>query len=372
MLRVCQLIPTLDRAGAEKQMAMLAAGLPRDRFHVEVAALTRLGPLEADLRAADVPVTLIGKRHKADPLALVKLTKYLKQGRFDILQTWIFAANTYGRLAARRAGVPVVVTAEMAVDLWKGRTQLAIDRKLAAWTDRLVGNSRAVVDFYAKHAGVPTAKLEMIYSGIPSAAGPPIDTATARAELGIAPETKVVLYAGRLAEQKGVEDLVKAMDVLQHVRPDYLTMIAGDGPLRERLEDRAAAFELGRRIRFLGHREDVPRLLAAADLIVLPSRYEGLPNIVLEAMQLGKPVVATQAPGTTELVVDQVTGLLVPIGQPVALAQAIMAVLDDPERAQRLGAAGRDRVAADFDADAMIAKFAELYEILARSKGVPG
>ena len=148
MLKVLQLIPTLDRSGAEKQMVLLAKGLPRDRFRVEVAALTRLGPLEAELNAAGVPVTLIGKRFRLDPLALARLTRFLKAGSFDVVQTWIFAANTYGRIASRLAGVPVVVVAEMAVDQWKGSVERFVDRRLSTWCDRLVGNSNAVVDFY--------------------------------------------------------------------------------------------------------------------------------------------------------------------------------------------------------------------------------
>lgn len=131
MLKVLQLIPTLDRSGAEKQMVLLAKGLPRDRFHVEVAALTRLGPFEDELREAGIPVTLIGKPLKIDPFALARLIKFLRAKRFDVVQTWVFAANSYGRVAAHRAGVPVIVTAEMAVDLWKNRGHLAIDRFLA-------------------------------------------------------------------------------------------------------------------------------------------------------------------------------------------------------------------------------------------------
>jgi glycosyltransferase involved in cell wall biosynthesis len=368
MLRVLQLIPTLDRSGAEKQMVLLAAGLPRERFHVEVGALTRLGPLKDDLDAAGVPVTLVGKRWKLDLATLVRLARWLKRARFDVVHTWIFAANVYGRIAAHAARVPVVVTSEMAVDLWKGRAHLRLDRWLSRWTDRVVGNSQAVVDFYGKH-GIPENKLALIYSGIGDE-GPAADSAEVRRELGVADDAPLALFAGRLAEQKRVGDLVGAVDIVQHVLPEAVTLIAGDGPQRAWLERRARAFALldSGRVRFLGHRDDVPRLLAAADVLVLPSAYEGLPNVVLEAMRLGKPVVATAAPGTTEVVEDGVTGRLVPVGQPRELARALRALFRDPALRRRLGEAGRARVAEHFRLDAMIDAYADLYERLARSK----
>ncbi len=371
MLKVLQLIPTLDRSGAEKQMVLLATGLPRDRFRVEVAALTRLGPLARDLEAAGVPVTLIGKRHKLDPLALGRLIRFLKAGRFDVVQTWIYAADTYGRVAARRAGVPVVVVAEMAVDLWKGRSERSVDRFLSRWTDRVVGNSAAVVEFY-RGVGIPAAKLALVPSGIGAEEPPEVDRAAVRVGLGLPADAPLALFAGRLAEQKGVDTLLSALDLLQHVRPDLRTLIVGDGPLRARLEATARAFQLvdPGRARFLGHRDDVPRLLAAADLLVLPSLYEGLPNVVLEAMRSRKPVVATAAPGTTEVVEAGVTGLLVPLRDPPALARAIREVIEDPDRARQLGQAGRARVEAEFSAARMVERFAGLYEMLAREKGI--
>ncbi len=371
MLNVLQLIPTLDRSGAEKQMVLLAKGLPRDRFRVEVAALTRLGPLEAELKAAGVPVTLIGKRLKLDPFAYRRLVRFLKERRFDVVQTWIFAANVYGRLAARRAKVPVVITAEMAVDLWKGRSQLAIDRWLARWTNRVVGNSQAVVDFYRK-AGVPEDRLACILSGIGDEEPPEVDRAAVRRELGLPEDAPLILFAGRLAPQKGVDDLLAALDLLQHVQPELRTIVVGDGPQRDLLAERIRAFRLDvdRRVQLLGHRDDVPRLLAASDLLVLPSLYEGLPNVVLEAMRFRKPVVATAAPGTTEVVEDGVTGLLVPVRSPKELARALRQLVRDPDLAHRLGEAGRARAEAKFRAEIMVARFAELYEQLARAKGL--
>jgi glycosyltransferase involved in cell wall biosynthesis len=371
VLKVLQLIPTLDRSGAEKQMALLARGLPRERFHVEVAALTRLGPLHDELKDAGVPVTLVGKRLKADPVALSRLVRFLRARRFDIVQTWIFAANTYGRIAARLAKTPVVITTEMAVDLWKGAVERAVDRRLASWCDRLVGNSQAVVDYY-RQLGVPDDRLAMIYSGIGDEEPPAVDAATVRAEFGFASDAPVVLFAGRLAAQKRVDDLLKALDLLQHVQPDLRTLIAGDGPLATRLEETSRLYHLNGRVRFLGHREDVPRLLAAADLLVLPSSYEGLPNVVLEAMRFRKPVVATAAPGTTEVVVDGETGVLVPVANPQLLARAIRDLVRDRAQAHRLGEAGRLRVEAEFHARVMIDRFAALYEELAHARGLPG
>lgn len=369
MLKVLQLIPTLDRSGAEKQMVLLSKGLPRDRFEVEAAVLTRLGPLEADLRAAGVPVTSIGKRFKVDPGARRRLTRFIKKGEFDVVQTWLFAANAYGRVAAKKAGTPVIVANEMAVDLWKGRIERALDRRLATVSDRLVGNSNAVVDFY-RELGVPDDRLEMIHSGIEidDQPGPKADREGVRAELGFPADAPLVLFAGRLAPQKRVRDLLKALDLVQIVQPDMRAVIVGDGPQRAELERIARAYELMERLRFLGHRDDVPRLMAAADIVVLPSEYEGLPNVVMEAMALSKPVVATEAPGTTELVVSGVTGALVPIGQVPALAREIRDLIRDPARARAMGEAGRARVAAEFQASAMIARFAELYERLAAEK----
>ena len=366
VLNVLQLIPTLDRSGAEKQMVLLAKGLPRDRFKVEVAALSRLGPFEAELADAGIPVTLIGKRSKLDPLAFLRLERFMRAKRFDVVQTWIFAANVYGRVAARRAAIPVVIVSEMAVDLWKGRIERSIDRRLGTWCDRLVGNSHAVVDFY--HAiGVPEDRLAMIYSGARDEP-PAVDRGRVRESLGIEACAPMIVFAGRLAPQKRVDDLLKALDLLHHVVPDARTIIAGDGPLRARLEETARLYRLDESVRFLGHRDDVPSLLAAADILVLPSSYEGLPNVVLEAMRFGKPVIATAAPGTTEIVVDGETGVLVPIGDVRALAKALRDLIRDPARAAQLGLAGRARADQRFTVDTMVKQFAELYESIYRSK----
>ena len=258
MLKVLQLIPTLDRSGAEKQMVLLAKGLPRDRFRVEVATLTRLGSTGSRTERGGYTGHLDRQAFQVDPIALARLTRFLKAGSFDVVQTWIFAANTYGRVASRLAGVPVVVVAEMAVDLWKGRVERFVDRRLATWCDRLVGNSHAVVDFY-RTLGVPDDRLAMIYSGTADDEPPTVDPRAIRVEFGFVDDAPLALFVGRLAEQKRVEDLLKAVDLLHHVQPDLRTLIVGDGPLRGQLEENAPRrIDLDGVVRFLGHRDDVP------------------------------------------------------------------------------------------------------------------
>ncbi len=162
----------------------------------------------------------------------------------------------------------------------------------------------------------------------------------------------------RLDKQKDHASLLEAARLV----PDAVFVLVGDGPLREELEDRATRLGVEERVLFLGWREDIPEVLACADLFVLPSLYEGLPLALLEAMAAGLPIVATAIGGTSEAVVDGVTGLLVPPGEPRSLAAAIRRALDDEGLARRLGAASRERVRREFSAAAMARRTVSIYE----------
>lgn len=372
-LKIAQIIPTLDRSGAEKQMLLLCKALKARGHDVHVAALTRLGPLAADFEQAGIPVTLIGKPLKIDPFALRRLTAWLKNGQFDVVQSWIFAANSYARAAARLAfgrnrAKPVVIATEMAVDLWKSPWHFKIDRKLAQWSSAVVGNSKAVVEFYEKQVGLPPGKLHCIYSGIESteATGPDESLKKiARQALQLAPEDgPVLLFAGRLAEQKRVLDLLKAVDILQHLHPRIRLFIAGDGPLKKELIAFAEAVDLKDKALFLGLRNDMAQLYNATDIVVLPSSYEGLPNVVMEAQLRGLPVVAAAAPGTTELVHHPQTGLTHPVGDSTELARLLDELIDNPEKARTLGQQGREMILKDFTVDQMADRFVGLYQNL--------
>lgn len=359
--RIALIIPTLDRSGAEKQFTLLACGLPRDRFDPHVALLTRSGPYAEQLAAANVPVTLLGKRSKLDPSALWKLRGWLKSVQPDIIHTWLFAANAYGRMAAGVAPKAKIVVSERCVDSWKSGWQLWLDRKLISRTDRLVGNSQAVVEFYRQH-GVPAEKLVCIPNGIECPPAVTIDRSALLRELGWPEGAFVAGFIGRLAEQKRIDDLIFAVEALRHARPTVRLLIIGDGPLRDRLEAFACDVGCAEQVRFLGHRSDVDQWLALMDVFCLASSFEGLSNSLMEAMAAGKPCLASDIPPNRELITPGETGLLVPVGDRVAYMQFLRVIVDDEELRSRIGSAARERMRQEFSVEKMVENYLNLYD----------
>ena len=359
-MRILFIIPTLDRSGAEKQLVLLAPGLVREGFDVHVCALTRGGPYEKALQDAGVPLTILGKSWKVDPFAYRRLKSQIASLKPDVVQTCLFAANSYGRAAALSTGVKRVFGGERCVDPWKQWHELTIDRYLTRRSTAVVVNSGGVRDFYLKH-GIPADKLRVIANGIGPA--PPSDVTRSQllAELGLPADTRIIAAVNRLWQQKRVKDLIWAADLLKVVRDDVHLLIIGDGPHRQRLERYRDQVRIRDRVHFLGLRHDVPRLMPHFDCLWLASAYEGLPNSVMEAMACGVPVVATDIPGNRDLVVHGQTGYLVPIGDRAGFARQTNRLLDDAVLAKRLGDAGRDRIERDFSVERMVRAYAELY-----------
>ena len=359
-MRVLFIIPSLDPHGAEKQLSLLAPALAREGFDVHVCALTRGGPYEAPLHAANIPVTVIGKSWKLDPMAYRRLRSHIAALRPDVVQTMIFAANAYGRQAARSAGVPRIFGGERCVDPWKQWHELAIDRYLARHSEAIVVNSTGVRDFYISR-GIPADKFQIIPNGIGPM--PPSDVTRTEllAELGLPPDARLIGAVNRLWPQKRVKDLIWAADLLKVIRDDVHLLVIGDGPHRARLERYRDQVRIADRVHFLGLRQDVSRLLPHLDCLWLASAYEGLPNAVMEAMACGVPVVASDIPGNRDLVVHGETGYLTPIGDRAGIARHTNRLLDDRALAERLGKAGRERITQEFSVEKMVERYAELY-----------
>lgn len=360
MIRVTLLIPTLDRSGAEKQLTLLATRLPRDEFDVEVVVLTRSGPYAAELEQAGVPLTVLGKRWKFDPLCLRRLKRHLQQRQPHVLHTWLFAANAYGRLALPRKDAPKVIVSERCVDSWKAGWQLWLDRKLIPKTDLLVGNSQAVADFY-QSVGVPREQLAVVQNGIERAPAPQQPREKFRRSLDLPETTKLVGFVGRLAPQKRLKDLLWSFELLTNLEHDVAFVIAGDGPQRRELEEFARSIRCLDRVRFLGHREDAASLVSLFDVFWLASDFEGLSNSLMEAMASGVPCVVSGIPANVELVTHEQTGLVVPTGDRVAFTKAVDRLLRETDFAGQLGEAAAAFCRESLSVERMVGTYARLY-----------
>lgn len=359
--RILHIIPSLDQSGAEKQLALTALHLPREKYDVRVIAVTRGGHYEKVLHDAGVDVHVIGKRFKWDPMTLYRLYAMIKEFQPDIVQTWLFAGNAYGRVAAHWAKVPHIIASERCVDEWKSGYHFLIDRFLMRWTDQIVVNAEGIRRFYVRQ-GLTDQSITTIPNAIEAK---PIDnspTTKIRESLGVPLDVPLLGFVGRLWPQKRVQDLIWATDILRMSGWNFRIVIVGDGPRRVALKRFADALEIMPIVHFVGHRNDVSEIMRALDMLVLPSKFEGLPNVALEAMMAGKPVVGTRIAGTDEVVVDGETGILVPPQQPLELARGIRSILADPALGKRMGAAGRDRVLSEFSIERMIAKYERLYD----------
>jgi glycosyltransferase involved in cell wall biosynthesis len=328
-------------------------------FHHADAGIARLVDGAARLGVAMHAVPRATDGHVWGPL--LRMRRALRAegpSVFHAHLSWPLACK-YGVLAAWLARVPAIVgTAHLYIDFYQVPRGARDQRLMMRAMSRVIAVSEEVRERYRVTLGVPPAKLAVVRNGIPiRGAVRPRDPAL-RAELVRGRPGFVVLTPARFHEQKGHAYLLEAAAQV----PDATFVFAGEGELRPAMERRARELGVMDRCMFLGHRADVPALLAAADLFVLPSLFEGLPVSVLEAMAAERPIIATAVGGTDEAVVDGATGLLVPPRDAVALAAAISRLRAEPALARRLARAGRARVEADFSSEATARGVMQVYE----------
>jgi len=362
-VRVAYVIGELNKGGAEWQLHELLRGLDRDRFVPAVFALAEGGYWAGPIRDLGIQLEELPHRGSADIRRLLRLRRHLRAFAPAILHTILWSGNVYGRLAAVGLGIPVVIAAERNV-IERPRWQILLERLLDRLTSCYLLNSHAIAHVLVERQGLPAAKMRVVHNGIDLDRMPSfgLPREAARRKLGFDPRRRLVAQVGRLAEQKDWPTFLAAAAQVARAAPDVDILAIGEGPLRQTLERCAADLGLEGRICFLGLRHDVPAILAAVDVMVLSSLYEGLPNVVLEAMATGAVVVATDVGGTSELLRDGETGVLVPPRSPERIAQAVLAVLGDPGWAGRLARAARARVEGEFTPQAMVRGTTAVYE----------
>lgn len=360
--------------GAEQVLLTFLAGLDRRRWRPVLIhhPAPELAVLLEEARRLDVelwPTSPMpeGLNGAARMPAFARLLRARRPAIFHAHLSWPRACK-FGLFAAIAARVPAILaTAHLFVEAPITRSIYLQQQLLFKGVDRYIAVSHEVARRLESAYHLPPRKTCVIPNGISLAAFDRPAQAALPADLFGAAQQPIVLTIARLHEQKGLNYLLEAAAQV----PEAVFVLAGDGPERVNLEAQAWSLGLSQRVFFLGRRRDVPALLAACDVFVLPSLYEGMPLSILEAMAARKPVIATAIGGVDEVIVPGETGLLVPPRDPIALATAIRSLLSDRACAQHFAANGRARVEQYFAAEVMVRRAVEIYDELLNTSGVP-
>ncbi|MGE3152902.1 MAG: glycosyltransferase [Nitrospiraceae bacterium] len=362
--KILLLVVGLDVGGTETHVLELATRLDRRRFDVTVCSLKGSGRLGLELERRGVRVVTLDGCGKGDGRILFRLWRFVRRERPHVIHAFLFWANLAARLVGRLSGSCIVLSSyhdEVATEGWIIRT---MDRITLRWTEALVCCSQAVSRSVADRIGGSSRRTVIIPFGVDlvnfKAIGP-----LERAALGLRTHCPVIGTVCRLVEpKKGLRILLEAVAEIQRNAPavDCQVLIVGDGPAKGRLEALSRELGLGDSVVFAGERRDVPHILPVLDLFVLPSLYEGFGIAILEAMAAARPVVATTVGGIGEFVEHGQSGLLVEPGNPIALANAIQAVLRRPDRGREMGLWGRERVRKSFGIQSIVGQHERLYE----------
>lgn len=351
------LVTSLDQGGAQRVLARWASGLPREKYAVQVAYLQRRpGVIEADLARAGVAVHDLGMRSKADLGAAIRLIRLLRRERIRVLVAFMFHATFLGRLAGVACRVPVRISSERTMEA-EGRGRRWLNRWTVPLATHVVAVSERVTAYAAREFRIPGDRLTTIVNGV--------DLDRFRPTVRIRdPRAPVLGCTARLGAENDHATLIQAFARLGRHWPDAQLLLVGRGPEDANLRALADTLGVGGRVRFAGEQADVAPWLVRMDVYVQAARLAGISNSILEAMATGLPVVATDVGGTSEAVVHGETGLLVPVGDPAALADALGALLANPARAEAFGHAGRARAEAHFGEKLMLDRVEALLDRL--------
>jgi len=361
--------------GGERYLELLCDRLDRARYRA-LLICPEPGPFVGRMKERGVETHLVHLAPLFNPLALWRLTRLLVRERVTILQTHGARANFYGRIAGRLAGVPVIIsTVHNSLKDYEVRSlrrwlYTVLLRLTLPPVHRIICVSEANRRDLIEECPAVAAKTQTVYNGVdPSAFSSQPDRQPVRKELGTT-QGPVLVTIGRLTDQKGHRYLLQALPRLLETWPQLCCVFVGEGELRDALYDMAIDLGVEQACRFVGVREDIADILAAADLFVLPSLSEGFPFVLLEALAMGRPVVASRVNGVPELIEDHKTGLLVPARDPQALAAAIREMLSDPTAASKMGADGRAVVRERFTVDRMVANTTAIFDAAMQDAGV--
>ncbi len=374
MIRILHVIDSLDLGGAQTALLNLVKFADRERFHHEVAAMHGRGVFAGAFEAAGAPVHSLSAR-RFPPGYLWNLPRLLARGRFEVVHCHLFGANWIAKPLAALGGVRCLYNSDQCNDAFRSASPavLLIDALTNRLSTRVLAVSRSIEDVLVRVEALPPERVALLPNSVDLTEFAPADAAArqaARARFGLPPDATIIAGVGRLAFQKNFEVLIDAARPLIERDASLVLAFFGTGPEETALRRRAAA--LGAAVRFLGSTPFRGAMYHAVDLVVLPSRFEGLPMTLLEAMASGVPVVASSVDGVREIATDGVEALLVPGGDVRACSQAMGRVLADAALRQSLAAAAGRLVRERFDAQTLAARLEAWYLHDLAETGAPG
>lgn len=372
-------IPALAVGGAERTLVSLANNLDHGRYDVTIWTIFEQNPL-ADEVADEVTVRTLGAEgvvpendpfyveRAADPSEYVRaplrFLRAVRAGEPDILQSFLIYDNIIATIAGVVSPETTVLTGVRSVPNDSGLGYRLLGRLAFSLSDAVVSNSAAGAT-YARNHGASANRTHVVRNGRDLDEFREASADGLRQELDLPTEGPIVGTVGRLIERKGHHDLLRAWPRIYEEHPSARLLLVGDGPRRDALREFATNLGCRESIRFLGLREDVPRLLDMFDVFVFPSHFEGLPGALIEAMAAGLPIVTTPVDGNAELVENYRTGLYVHVREPDQIAWAVSRLIDHPSFARTLGEAARTEATERFTVRRMVGEFETLYESLA-------
>ncbi len=374
-------LPVVSGSGINTYLTMKRT--PADRFEVSLACAPG-GMLNHIVRGSGMSVHEV--RNMVQPLhpvrdlrALFELVRILRREKIAVVHTHNSKAGFLGRLAGKIAKTPVVIHTVHGFSFHDSEPRIRrmlfkiLERRAARWADHMIYISQPMIDWAEREGILREGAYSKIYSGIDLEAFRRYDRMEQeplRNELGIGRTDRVIGFVSKLWEGKGHTVALEAMTGVLKEHPDVKLLLVGEGELERPLRERAREYGIERSVIFAGFRTKIAEITALCDFCILPSFYEGMGRVLLEAGASGKPVVATTVGGIPDVVIPEETGILIPPGEPAALAEAMIRLLNDSELRLRMGETARRRIGEKFDADTMVEQIVAVYDLCLKRKGI--
>jgi len=367
---IVMVIDNLEYGGAQRQVIELANRIDPSCFDVHICSLSEYAPLADRIVGRERRLHVITKRGKYDVTVVPRLARLLRRLRADIVHGYLFAAEIIARLAGRLARTPLIFGSERNTDYDLKRRQLIAYRLTRGCMDMLIANSNAGAQFDCRLLGYRPSQCSVIHNGVDTQFFRPHDEQTLRRELGIGDQEYVVGMFASFKKQKNHPLLFAAARCVLQRLPQTRFLLVGDelyggmygsDEYKREMDMLVDRLDIRKRCLFLGNRHDVGRLYCVCDLTVLPSLFEGTPNVALESMACGVPVIATRVSDNAQIIPDGRAGYLITPGDDAALCERICQLLEDEARRRQMGQAARAWVESEFSIERLVEKTTRVY-----------